>query len=139
MARTFRRRQPLPAIAELNVIPLIDIAFSMLIIFMIATPLIENQRSMPVDLPLSTQSVTRRPETRFIEVTILNGGYEVDGVRMSAGQFDVHLRQFEASLEPPVISIRADRTVPYQEVMTVLDLLKRHNLNKISLETQMAR
>jgi biopolymer transport protein ExbD len=38
-----------------------------------------------------------------------------------------------------VISIRADRTVQYQEVVTLLDLCKKYNLSQISLETQTGR
>jgi biopolymer transport protein ExbD len=140
MARSFHRRQMPHAIAELNVIPLIDLAFALLIIFMISTPLIKNnERTIPVDLPVSVQSPARQPNLRFISVVIVPGGYNVDGVAMGAAQFETLLRGYAGAANQPVFSIRADRNIPYQEVVTLLDLLSRNNLNKISLDTQSGR
>ena len=137
MARTFHRPRANHAISELNVIPLIDLAFSLLIIFMISTPLIKNnERTIPVDLPVSVQSPARKPELRFVTVVIVPGGYNVDGTAMSAAQLERLLRGYTGSSNQPVFSIRADRNIPYQEVVTLLDLLSRNNLNKISLDTQ---
>lgn len=137
MARRFHRRQQSHPISELNVIPLIDLAFALLIIFMISTPLItKNETTIPVDLPVSVQAQARRPDVRFVSIVIVSGGYQVDGVTMTATQLDNHLRTFSADPNPPVFSIRADRNIPYQEVVNVLDLLSRNNLNKISLDTQ---
>ena len=51
MARTFRRRQTAAPISELNVTNLIDLGFTLLIIFMIATPLIQQEQTIPVNLP----------------------------------------------------------------------------------------
>ena len=49
MARDFKRQNKLAVISELNVTPLIDLAFSLLIIFMITTPVIEQYNR--IDLP----------------------------------------------------------------------------------------
>lgn len=139
MARSFRRRHALPPIAELNVIPLIDLAFSMLIIFMIATPLIQSEKALPVDLPVSSEAGTRTPDQRFLNITIARGGYDVEGRTLGAGELESLLRSYAGSRNPPVIGIRADRTIQYQEVVTLLDLLKRNNLHRISLDTQAGR
>ena len=137
MARSFRRHRPTHPISELNVIPLIDLAFALLIIFMISTPLItKNERTIPLDLPVSVQSPARKPDVRFVSVVIIPGGYNVDGAAMTGAQFDARLREYARTSNPPVFSIRADRNIPYQEVVTLLDLLSRNNLNKISLDTQ---
>jgi biopolymer transport protein TolR len=137
MARTFHRPRAHHAISELNVIPLIDLAFSLLIIFMISTPLIKNnENTIPVVLPVSVQSPPKKPDLRFVSVTIVPGGYNIDGAAMSAAQFETLLRGYAGSSNQPVFSIRADRNIPYQEVVTLLDLLSRNNLSKISLDTQ---
>ena len=137
MARSFRRRHAAHPISELNVIPLIDLAFALLIIFMISTPLItKNERTIPMDLPVSVQAQQRQPEQVFVSVAIVPGGYSVDGAGMSPAQLGARLREYAASSNPPVFSIRADRNIPYQEVVTLLDLLSRNGLNKISLDTQ---
>lgn len=139
MARTFRRTHSSHPISELNVIPLIDLAFALLIIFMISTPLItKDEQAIPVDLPVSVQTAPPRVDQRFIRVVILTGNYNVDGTVMSSAQLDAFLRTFASDANPPVFSIRADRNIPYQEVVTLLDLLSSNNLNKISLDTQAA-
>jgi biopolymer transport protein ExbD len=135
--RSFHRRHQTHPISELNVIPLIDLAFALLIIFMISTPLItKNERTVPLDLPVSTVAPPKKPDVRFVSITIIPGGYNVDGTVMTGGQLDARLRDFGRTANPPVFSIRADRNVPYQEVVTLLDLLSRNNLSKISLDTQ---
>jgi biopolymer transport protein ExbD len=136
MARSFHRRRSLAPLSELNVTSLIDLGFSLLIIFMISTPLIENERSIPVDLPVSEESASRDPEQRFVDVLIVPEGYQLDGALVNREQLEANLRAFAVSANPPVISIRADRSIQYQEVVTVLDLLKRNKLSKISLDTQ---
>lgn len=140
MARSFRRRQPIHPIAELNVIPLIDLAFSLLIIFMISTPLInKDEQTIPVQLPVSTDASVQNTQDRFVSITIVNGGYQVDGQRLALAELDQRLQGYTLSANPPVFSIRADKNIPYQEVVTVFDLLARHNLTKISLDTEARR
>ncbi|RME69689.1 MAG: biopolymer transporter ExbD [Verrucomicrobia bacterium] len=136
MARCFHRRRALAPLSELNVTALIDLGFSLLIIFMISTPLIENERALPVDLPVSEESASKAPDQRFVEITIASGGYIVDGNPLNRPQLEALLRSYAASPNPPVISIRADRGIVYQEVVTLLDMLKANRLTKISLETQ---
>ena len=126
-------------VSELNVTSLIDLGFSLLIIFMISTPLIENERAVPVDLPDSSESASRNTDLRFVDITIIQGGYNVDGVALSRPQLEAQLKGYTLSGNPPVISVRADRHVAYQEVVTLLDMLKQNNLTKINLSTQSRR
>ena len=51
MARNFRRHRTSHPIADLNVTNLIDLGFMLLIIFMVATPLIQQEQTVPVNLP----------------------------------------------------------------------------------------
>ena len=136
MARTFHRRRTLSPLSEINVTNLIDLGFTLLIIFMIATPLIRNERTIPVDLPVSSEAQARAPETRFVDLVITTSGYNVDGTPMTRAQLEAHLRTYTGVRNPPVFSIRADRNIAYQDVITVLDLLKINNLTNISFDTQ---
>ena len=52
MARNFRRKHTAHPIADLNVTNLIDLGFMLLIIFMVATPLIQQEQKIPVNLPV---------------------------------------------------------------------------------------
>src|SRR5207237_6012846 len=81
MARNFRRsRATAQPIADLNVTNLIDLGFMLLIIFMIVTPLIQQEQTIPVNLP--TVAKTPQPKTdtedHFVAVGVDAKGFYVD-------------------------------------------------------------
>lgn len=144
MARTFRRNRQMHALSELNVTNLLDLAFVLLIIFMIATPLINQEQTLPVDLPIESLSPQSAPrDTRFVAITVrANGTYliDADGNRpLSRAELParlVALATTGAGDEQPVIRIRADATVPYQQIITLMDELKKAKLGRVSFDTQ---
>jgi biopolymer transport protein ExbD len=139
MARTFRRQRSSHPIAELNVTNLIDLGFTLLIIFMIATPLINQEQSIPVNLPTESKSQQIKPDknTKFVSLTVdPKGTFFIDNVAVSQKDLTSRLRTLASEANPPVIRIRADGTVPYQKVVTLLDELKKSNLSKITFDTQ---
>jgi len=122
--------------SEINVTPLIDLAFALLIIFMITTPLLEQ--TIPLNLPLDTQAPPiERGELEFQVISIDRQGQifwgedPVTQVKLS----DL-LGTLKAQGNPPVLSIRADRSLQYQKVIDVIDIIKQNKLSKISLDTQ---
>ena len=62
MARTFRRRQTAAPISELNITNMVDLGFTLLVIFMIATPLIQKEQTIPVNLPSESKSPQQKPD-----------------------------------------------------------------------------
>ena len=83
--RRFSKRNPLVTLSDLNVTPLIDLAFVLLIIFMITTPLLEQGLSL--DLPGGGQPdrPLDRNDIRTVEVD-QSGGYTLGGKSMSLEQ-----------------------------------------------------
>ena len=135
MARNFHRKDRLAALTEINVTPLIDLAFALLIIFMITTPLLEQ--TIEVDLPV--EAAKSQPEERedFQSVAIDAQGRHYWGEReVSLEQLGDLLDNMAADPAPPVLSIRADAQLPYQQVITVVDMIKQRKLSKISLDTK---
>ncbi len=121
---------------ELNVTPLMDLAFSLLIIFMISTPLLEQ--TIPVNLPKQdANSASVRPDIDFQLITIKADGQiywgkqPVDLVKLNS-----LLASLSKTQDPPAISLRADRNLIYQKVIDVIDAIKRHNLTKLHLDTE---
>lgn len=137
MARDFKRPNKLGVISDLNVTPLIDLAFSLLIIFMITTPVIEQYNR--IDLPKQDFDSEQKPPDvvdKFITI-------DSDGL-YSWGKDTVSKTELEALLdnvmntegEQPVIHLRGDRTLPYQKIMDVINMLKKRDLTKLSLDTR---
>ncbi len=136
MARTFRRKERLSALSEINVTPLIDLAFALLIIFMITTPLFEQ--AIEIDLPAESQKPQQdKKDTKFQLISIDPGGDYYWG-KKQVDLDELHLLLSNLALEtlPPVIEIRADSRLPYQNVITLIDLIKQNNLTQISLDTK---
>ncbi len=132
------------ALSELNVTNLLDLAFVLLIIFMIATPLITQEQTLPVNLPVESVKPQTPPprDTKFVAVTVrANGTYVIDADAsrpLTARDLPARLRALAAASggDEPVIRIRADANVPYQLVITLMDELKKVKLDKVSFDTQ---
>ena len=137
MARDFKRENKLAVISDLNVTPLIDLAFSLLIIFMITTPVIEQYNR--IDLPDQAPGPIQPPpeiEDRFITIDAV-GKYQWGKDSVSKGELEGRLDAIaESAGEQPTIHIRGDRSLPYQKVIDVVNMLKERNLTKLSLDTK---
>lgn len=135
MARNFHRKDRLSALTEINVTPLIDLAFALLIIFMVTTPLLEQ--TIDVNLPVETSRPQSESKEAFQTITIDRvGKYYWSDQNVTLQQLGDLLDTAAMDADPPVLSIRADAELPYQKVVTVLDMIKQRKLSKISLDTK---
>ena len=137
MARDFKRPNKLAVISDLNVTPLIDLAFSLLIIFMITTPVIEQYNR--IDLPSQDANSKQEPpdvEDKFITIDA-EGNYNWNKDSVSKEELEALLDQVaNESGEQPVIHLRGDRKLPYQKIVDVINMLKARELTKLSLDTK---
>jgi biopolymer transport protein ExbD len=139
MARIFRRPRHLHPVAELNITNMVDLGFTLLIIFMIATPLIQQEQTIPVNLPGESKKVQAKPDPKatFQSVSIdQDGNIYFDKSRVSYTELASKLAGLAAQKEPPVIRIRADLGLQWQQVVRVMDEIKKHNLTKITFDTE---
>lgn len=139
MARTFRRQRQAQPIADLNVTNLIDLGFTLLIIFMIATPLINQEQTMPVNLPVASKTPPPKAskEEAFQVVSIDARGRFLWGMQpVSLAELGGRLDSVAARKPQPVIRIRADGSVPYQKVITLMDELQKRGLSRINFDNQ---
>jgi len=141
MARTFRRRQTTAPISELNVTNLIDLGFTLLIIFMIATPLIQQEQTIPVNLPVESKSAQPKPDkdARFVAISIdAYGNFYLDNSTTAVpySELKARLRKYAAEPKPPVMRIRGDSKLPYEKIVQLMDELKKSNLLKFTFDTQ---
>ena len=138
MARTFRRQRTAHAISELNVTNLIDLGFTLLIIFMIATPLINQEQTIPVNLPVqSVQSQSKDTKDEFQPISIdRQGNYYFGNRRLTFNELSRELATLAGRPKPPVIRIRADLALQWQQVVRLMDLVQKHNLTRVTFDTQ---
>jgi len=138
MARVFRSRRQAAPFSELNVTNMIDLGFTLLIIFMITTPLVEQ--SIQVELPLEAQkdqSLREEPKTETVGIDAAGVLYWGDR-KVDKDQLQSLLESAAALPVQPVIALRADRSLNYQAVIDVLDQIEKAGLTKLNIDTQAA-
>ncbi len=143
MARTFRRPRQSHPIAEMNVTNLIDLGFTLLIIFMIATQTIKQEQTIPVNLPSESKSPQQQVDksTHFVAISVdAKGNYYLDERVTPVGlpELRSRLNLYSTEAKPPVIRIRGDARVPYEKIVQLMDELKKANLLKFTFDTQSA-
>ncbi|MDB6093359.1 MAG: Biopolymer transport protein ExbD/TolR [Verrucomicrobia bacterium] len=139
MARTFRRRHSQHPISELNVTNLIDLGFTLLIIFMITSQVIKEEQTIPVNLPNESKSAQSKPDkdARFVSVSIdARGNFYVENRAVSFNELKTTLRGFAVEPKVPIIRVRGDAKLPYEKIVQLMDELKKNNLLKFTLDTQ---
>lgn len=125
MRRSFRSHSQGHALAELNITPLLDLVFVLLIIFMITTPLMEQQ--LPVDLPKATTSLpTTMPDPKSILTLTLSkdGSVLLGSDKVTLDQLTPLLTQRKARDPELVVSLRADSSLPYEKIFRALEAVR---------------
>jgi biopolymer transport protein ExbD len=141
MARTFRSRRSAQPIAELNVTNLIDLGFMLLIIFMVVTPLMQQEQTIPVNLPTVAKTPQSKPERddRFVAVGVDSAGrFYIDNrnVPVTLDVLRSRLRAYAGEPKPPIIRIRGDAEVPYQKVAELFNEVERAGLVRFTIDSQ---
>jgi len=110
---------------EINVTPFIDVILVLLIIFMVAAPL--STVDLPIDLPSSTATPQKKPDKpTYISIK--------PDLTLAIGENPVKRTELISTLDAAaadnterLVFVRADRQVPYGELMVVLEILRRGN------------
>jgi len=141
MARTFRRHRQSQPISELNVTNLIDLGFTLLIIFMMATPLIQQEQTIPMNLPVESASHQTKPDpaAKFESISVkADGTYSLGSRTVTLSQLGSELDTYAAQPKPPIFRLRIDAKATAQQFISVMDALKKRGLSKVTFDTQTA-
>ena len=140
MARNFRRQRSGHAIADLNVTNLIDLGFILLVIFMIATPLIQQEQSINVNLPAVSKAPQDKVDSkeRFVAISVDPRGFYIENrpTPLSLAELRTQLRAYAAEPKPPVIRVRGDANVRYQKVAELLTEMQKAGLTRFTQDFQ---
>ncbi len=117
--------------AEINITPFVDVMLVLLIIFMVAAPLLIQ--GVPVDLP--STSAAKLSQTKKPMVVTLNGQGQlyIRDEEISQAALVSRLAQIRASEGDTVVYVRADRAVPYGDVMEILGRVGDSGYARVSL------
>jgi len=142
MARNFRRQRTAHPIADLNVTNLIDLGFMLLIIFMIATPLINQQeQTTRINLPAIAKLPQQKADKdeRAIAINIdINGKCFLENAPtpVTLPELRRRLRGYAAEPKPPFIRIRGDGKVAYEKVAEIFGEVQAAGLTRVHIDSQ---
>ncbi len=133
--RRYSSRTSLSTLSEINITPLLDLAFVLLIIFMITTPLLENSKT----LIIPSSATTNAPVNPATVQTLSMDRNEV--VRLNEEVVDLatlesRLRALKQADPNLAVVIRPDRTLPVQKLVSLMDTLQRADITKVGIATQ---
>jgi biopolymer transport protein ExbD len=119
---------------EINVTPLLDLAWTLLVVFIIAVT--ASVQGIKVNLPKASNTPSLvKPRTKAITIRS-DGQIFLDAYPVTMAELDTRLRQYKA-IDPdfPVV-IKGDDKIYYQSVISILDLLQELEITQLGLVTQ---
>ena len=129
-----RGRRVGTSLAEINVVPLVDVMLVLLIIFMVTAPMI--QRGIDVNLPVARRAATVEGERLFVTVPTT---YHSDGLvyigqeRVSAGSLADRLKVRLQAVTDKQVYLQGDGAVQLQDLMKVIDQLKDAGVSQVAI------
>jgi biopolymer transport protein ExbD len=133
--RRYSQRQSLSTLSEINVTPLLDLAFVLLIIFMITTPLLESSMNLVIpssgakNPPINTAQVQTVSIDRTETIRFNNQVVDLETLTTKLTQ----LKQTKSDI---AIVIRPDHELPVQKLIGLMDTVQRAGITKVGIATR---
>ena len=132
--KRYSQRSGHTAMAELNVTPLLDLAFVLLIIFIITTPLLTS--NIPVQLPTGSRNNSQPVDRKSIRTVTIdrNGQVYLEAKPIDLPVLEQELTAFRANTPDAAVIVRADKSLNVQQLFDVMDILQRAKIDRMRLE-----
>lgn len=121
-------------VTEINVVPMLDLAWNLLVVFMIVVT--ASVQGISINLPKASAAASKiKPTTKAITITA-EGTIFLDSFPVTIGELENRLRQFKAADPNLPVLVRGDEKISYKNVIDVLDLLQKLEISQLGLVTQ---
>jgi biopolymer transport protein ExbD len=133
--KRYSQRQGLSTLSEINVTPLLDLAFVLLIIFMITTPLLESSMNLVIPSSAATNPPIKSGQVQIVSID------RSDTIRFSDQVVDLkvltaRLTELKQTNPDIAVVIRPDRELPVQKLIALMDALKQAQITKVGIATR---
>ena len=133
--RRYSQRQSLSSLSEINITPLLDLAFVLLIIFMITTPLLESSMSLIIPSSGAKSPPVTSSQVQTISID-RNEAVRFNNQIVDLETLTVQLAELKRSNPDVTVVIRPDRELPVQKLVTLMDALQRAGIMKVGIATR---
>ena len=133
--KRFSDRHNLTTLSEINITPLLDLAFVLLIIFIITTPLIENSVNLVIPSSGAANAPVNPSEVQTISID-RNATIQLDNEQIDSEALVIRLSELKRANPDVAVVIRPDRDLPVQKLVGVMDALQRADISKVGIATR---
>jgi biopolymer transport protein ExbD len=133
--RRYSQRQSLSTLSEINITPLLDLAFVLLIIFMITTPLLESSMNLVIPSSGAKNPPLNRSQVQTVSID------RADTIRfnnqvIALETLTAQLSELKQKNPDVAIVIRPDRDLPVQKLIALMDAVQRAAISKVGIATK---
>jgi biopolymer transport protein ExbD len=133
--RRYSQRSSLSTLSEINITPLLDLAFVLLIIFMITTPLLENSVNLVIPSSGAPNAPVNPARVQTISID------RTEAIKLNNEQIDpttltTRLVELKRANPDVAIVIRPDRELPVQKLVSLMDALQRAEITRVGIATK---
>jgi len=132
--RRFSERHHLQTVSELNVTPMLDLAFVLLIIFMITTPLMDNSVDLVVP---SSAAATKEVDPGAVQTIAIHRdeSLKLNAESVDLAQLETKLVALKQKRPDLAVVIRSHKELPVQKLIDVMDVVQRARITKVGVIT----
>ncbi len=126
--------------ATINLTPMIDVVFLLVIFFMVGSKFSEAESRIKVNVPTvgDMRSITRVPDERIVAIEV-DGTISLDGQPMTIPELTATLREQHQSYPAMRVAVRADANGTNQQTVEVLHAVRSSGVDQIGISTRMRR
>ena len=133
--RRYSQRQNFSTLSEINVTPLLDLAFVLLIIFIITTPLLENSLTLAIPSSGAANAAVDPSKVQTVSIDRLET-IKFNGETVDEGTLTARLTTVKAANPDVAVVIRPDRELPVQKLIGLMDAVQRAQITKVGIATK---
>jgi biopolymer transport protein ExbD len=133
--RRYSQRHNLSTLSEINITPLLDLAFVLLIIFMITTPLLENSMNLIIPSSGAANAPVKAGQVQTISID-RRETIKINDRTVPLADLVARLNELKRANPDVAIVIRPDRDLPVQKLVSLMDALQRAQINKVGIATK---
>ncbi|MGY8770697.1 MAG: ExbD/TolR family protein [Pirellulales bacterium] len=124
----------------LNLTPMIDIVFLLIIFFMVGTKFTENEKQIGLDVPevKDIGALTSAPEKKMVNL-FKDGRITLDRQEVDLEQLHTQLTQAKAEYQDLGVLVRGDADIPFQNVATVLNTCRQAGIAEMGISVRLAK
>jgi biopolymer transport protein ExbD len=133
--RRYSQRQNLSTLSEINITPLLDLAFVLLIIFMITTPLLENSVNLIIPSSSAANAPVKAGQVQTISID-RREALKLNDKAVTQADLTARLAELKKANPDVAIVIRPDRDLPVQKLIALMDAVQRAQISKVGIATK---